>query len=1047
MKKVLFALSFMVLVGLQALAQTTNVTGTVTDAADGFPIPGVSVFVKGTTIGTVTTPDGTYTLSVPNDAAAIVFSFVGMTTQEVAYTGQTTIDAVMQSEAMDVDEVLVVAYGTAKKSTFTGSAVQMKAEELEQLPVATVTDALQGKSTGLQINSSSGDPGSGSTVRIRGIGSLNAASDPLYVIDGVAVNAGNVSELSDGGDDLAPTDVLSTINPNDIESMTVLKDASATAIYGARAANGVILITTKKGKKGQRAQITFDAKWGVTQLPPGRGYDLMSSADHYKTYFDAYMASGLTAAEANAETISALANNNPYNVAAPLGADGNPVSGARIITDTDWVDEVFRNGSVQEYNLSARGGSEKTTYFLSFGYSDTEGIVTGSEFSRYSTRINLESELTDWVTVGTNTSLSFTDQTRTVGAGAGAAATRNALLYPNAVSVYEKDADGNVIVDGSGNPVYNFVNPVSMDFNPLFTVDNDIYNTKNYRVLSSAYGIIDFSQFVEGLKFRTDNSIDFYTVEDFQFYNPFHGNAAGDLKGRGYSYGTWNSLWSSSNKLLYNKSMGAHTFDVLAGFEASENTTRGNMAHATGYAVYGDVVLPALANAANYQGASSYEDKWSMYSWIARVNYDFNDKYYLSASFRNDASSRFGANKRNGSFYSLGGSWRITQENFMSDVNWIDNLKLRASYGTSGNDQIGLYDYTTNFSSWNYDGMAGNALFKPGNPDLSWESSKSTTIGIDYTVLNGRLDGSIEWYNRVTSDLLYEVPISMVSGFENVIKNSAEIKNSGVEFNINYTAIQNTNFTWNIGLNYTANTNEITYLPTEEQINGTKIWREGGSIYDFYLREYAGVDETTGSALYYKDIEDEEGNPTGERELTDDYNTATRYVVGTSQPDGYGGLNNVFTYKGLSLSANLFFSHGGEILDVVEADLVNDGNDKGFQLSNKQLNSWKQAGDQTDVPVFQPGVLSNSNGLSTRYMYDATFMKLKTVTLSYQFPRSITDKLRINNLSVYASGNNLWVWTKDSDFEGFDPEVGLNGLTNYVTPNPTTMVFGVKIGL
>jgi TonB-linked SusC/RagA family outer membrane protein len=461
-----------------------------------------------------------------------------------------------------------------------------------------------------------------------------------------------------------------------------------------------------------------------------------------------------------------------------------------------------------------------------------------------------------------------------------------------------------------------------------------------------------------------------------------------------------------------------------------------------------DVVLPALPNAANYQGASSYEDKWSMYSWIARVNYDFNDKHYLSASFRNDASSRFGANKRNGSFYSIGGSWRITQEDFMSDVTWVDNLKLRASYGTSGNDQIGLYDYTTNFSSWNYDGIAGNALFKPGNPDLSWESSKSTTIGLDYTVLNGRLDGSIEWYNRVTSDLLYEVPISMVSGFENVIKNSAEVKNTGIEFNINYTAIQNANFTWNIGLNYTANTNEITYLPTEEQINGTKLWKEGGSIYDFYLREYAGVDSETGQAQFYKDILDEEGNPTGERELTTEYNSATRYVVGSSQPDGYGGFNNVFTYKGFTLSANLFFSHGGDILDVVEADLVNDGNDKGFQLSNKQLNSWKQSGDITDVPQFRPGVLSNSNGSeSTRYLYDATFMKLKAVTISYQFPRSITDKLRLNNLSVYASGNNLWVWTKDSDFEGFDPEVGLNGLTNYVTPNPTTMVFGVKIGL
>ncbi len=1031
-------------------AQVKSITGTVKSTEDASGIPGVSVSVKGTTIGTVTNLDGVYQVDIPEDAKTLVFSFVGMKSQEVLIAGKTKIDVVMQPESIGVDEVMVVAYGTVKKSTFTGSATQMKGEDLENLPVVTITDALQGKSTGLQINSSTGDPGSGSTVRIRGIGSMKAKSDPLYVIDGVAVNAGNVSQLYDKDypDEVAAMDILSSINPNDIESMTVLKDASATAIYGARAANGVILITTKGGVKGKKAQINFDAKWGISKLPSGRGYDLMNSADYYKTYFDAYIADGKTVAEANSKTIADLANNNPYNIDEPLGANGKPVTGAKLINDTDWVDEVFRTGKVQEYNLSARGGNEKTTYFVSMGYSDTEGIVEGSEFTRYSARVNLDTELNDWVNIGTNTSLSYTNQDRTVASTAGAAATRNALLYPNAVGVYKKNDDGSVKMDGKGNPEYNFNNPVSMDFNPLFTVNNDIYNTKNYRVLSAVYAEIDLKEFVPGLKFRTDNSIDFYTVEDFQFYNPFHGNAAGDLKGRGYSYGTWNSLWSTSNKFTYSKSIDRHSFDVLAGFESSENSLRANFAHATGYAVYGDVVLPALANAANYQNASSWNDKWSMYSYIGRINYDFDNKYYVSISYRNDASSRFGANNRKGSFYSVGASWRISQEEFIKDLTWVDNLKLRGSYGTSGNDQIGLYDYKVNFSSWNYDGMAGNALFKPGNPNLSWESSKSTTVGVDFMLLDGKLDGSFEWYNRVTSDLLYEVPISMVSGFENVIKNSAEVKNSGIEFSLNYMAIQTNNFSWNIGVNYTANTNEIKYLPTPEQINDTKIWREGGSIYDFYLREYVGVDTETGKAQFYKDILDDNGEPTGEREITNDYSKATRYAVGSSQPDGYGGFNNVFSYKGLSLSANIFFSHGGDILDVVEAELVNDGNDKGYQLSNKQLNSWKNPGDKTDVPQFQPGILTNSNGSeSTRYLYDATFIKLKAVTLAYQFPKSIVNRLKLSKLSVYASGNNLWVWTKDKNFDGFDPEVGLAGLTNYKTPNPAAVVFGVKIGL
>ncbi len=1041
-------LVLMAFLGLNWAAAQTTVKGTVTAKEDGSAIPGATVSVKGFSgVGTITDFDGGFSLEVPKDAKALVVSFVGYADQEVEYTGQSTLQVKLERSDVGLEEVMVVAYGTVKKTTFTGSATQLKADQLEELPVATVTDALQGRSSGLQINSSSGDPGSGSTVRIRGIGSLNASSDPLYVIDGVPVNSGNVSELYDSTDpdDVAATDVLSTINPSDIASMTVLKDASATALYGARAANGVVLITTKQGKRGAKARINVDAKWGISQLPSGRGYNLMNSRDYYKLVFDAYMAGGSTSEEANASTISYLGGNNPYNVANPLDAQGRTVSGARVITDTDWVDEVFRQGSVREYNISAAGGTEKSTYFLSVGYSNTEGIVTGTDFSRYSTRMNLNSDLNDWLKVGTNTTLAFTDQKRTVGAGAGAAATRNALLFPSSVPVFMKDAKGNIIKDGTEKPQYNFSNPVSPDFNPLYTVANDKYETKNYRAISNVYAEVDFSSFIEGLKFRTDNSVDFYTVEDFQFYNPFHGNAA-DMNGRGYSYGTWNLLWQTSNKLTYSKKIEKHTFDILAGFEASENTERGNFAHVTDYALYGSVVLPALDNAAKYNDAGSHEDKWSMYSYLGRLNYNFNDRYYLSTTFRSDASSRFGKNNRVGTFYSFGGSWRVSEEEFMSSLTWVDNLKLRASYGSSGNDQIGLYKYDTNFSSWNYDGIPGNALYQPGNPNLSWETSISTTIGLDYDILDNRLSGSVEWYDRVTKDLLYDVPISRVSGFEEVTSNAAEVKNSGFEFSVNYLAIEANDFSWEVGVNYTANVNEILSLPTEEQINGTKVWREGGSIYDFYIEEFVGVDPQTGSPLYYSDKLDEEGNPTGEREIVDNYNSASRYVVGSAQPDGYGGVTNVFKYKGFTLSANLFFSHGGKILDNVEMDLLNDGNNGGNQLSIKQVDSWKQPGDITKVPVFNPVNTNNSNARSTRYLYDATFAKLKTVTLSYQLPKSVISRANLSNVSVYVSGNNLFVWTQDEGYEGYDPEVGLNGLTNYVTPNPTTFVGGIKIG-
>ncbi|MFA8433756.1 MAG: SusC/RagA family TonB-linked outer membrane protein [Marinifilaceae bacterium] len=1046
MKKSLFSLLILCFIGLQSvLAQTREVSGVVTSADDGLSIPGTSVFVKGTSVGTTTDFDGKYSLKVPEDAKTLVFSFVGMTTQEVEITSS-TINVVMKSDAISVDEVMVVAYGTAKKSTFTGAATQVKAEELENIPVPTFTEALQGNASGIQVNSASGDPGSGSTIRIRGIGSLNADSGPLYVVDGIVINSGNVSQLhdKDDPDGLAATDVLSTINPSDIESMTVLKDASATSIYGARAANGVVLITTKRGKSG-KAKINFDAKLGVSYLP-NKGYDLMSSGQYFKHYYDAFRAQGLSVEKANAETIAALSANNPYNVANPYDAKGNLVAGAKLLTNTDWIDKVFRTGKSQEYNLSAAGGTEKTSYFISLGYSDQEGIVGGTNFERISTRINLESELSNRLKVGTNTSLTYTDQSRASASSSGASSVYNALMYANAIPVYKLDSKGKPRVDDKGNKIYNFANPVSQDFNPLYTVENDTYNTKTYRVLSGIYGVLNLDDLVEGLEFRTDESIDFYTVDDFQFYNPFHGNGP-SVNGRGYAFGTWNTYWTTSNKLTFDKTINDHHFNVLVGFEASENRERVVEAQATQYAIYGDVVLSELANAAQYESAGSAVNKWSMMSYLARVNYDLKNKYYLSLSWRNDGSSRFGKDKRHGNFFSLGASWRVSEEDFMSDIAWVDNLKLRGSYGTSGNDQVGLYDYITNFSSWNYDGNPGNALYKPGNANLGWEESASLTLGLDYTLFSNRLSGSLEYYNRKTSDLLYKTPISLVSGFSTVIKNSAEMKNYGVEFMIDYRAIDRGDFSWDLGFNITKNENEIVSLPVDQQVNGSKIWKEGGSMHDFYLLKWAGVDSKTGAPLWYKKVEDENGKETGELTTTSNRNSADRFNVGSAQPDFYGGIQNTFVYKNWTLSANVYFSVGGYILDNVEADLLNDGNKLGSQLSKKQLNSWTPKNTNTNVPIFIPRNSNDSNyNLSDRYLYDATYAKLKAVTLSHNFAKNITQKLGVSKLTMYVSGNNLLTWKKDSDFEGFDPEVGLDGKTGYVTPNPRTFIIGVKLG-
>ncbi len=1011
------------LVGNIAFAQSKEISGVVLDE-NNLELPGASVIVKGKSVGTTTDFEGNFAIQA-SEGDVIEIGFIGYLTVELNVGENTSYIVKLVPDTKALDEVIVVGYGKVNKESFTGSATQVKGTDIAAVAVPTITDALQGQSAGLQITSANGDPGSGSTMRIRGIGSMKTNSAPLYVIDGAIVSGG-----------------ITSINPNDIASMTVLKDASATAIYGARAANGVILITTKTGKKGS-VNISLDTKFGVYQLP-NRGYNLMSSADHYKHYYDYFRSEGVPMDQSNAYVLQVLSGNNPYNMINPLDDNGNVVDGARIITNTDWVDEVFRTGKTQEYNVSASGGTENTNYFISLGYADTEGIVKGANFTRYNFRLNLNTKLTKRITLGTNSSFYYTDRESGARGSSGAAPTRNALLYPNAVSVYEIDSEGNVQYDENGKPIYNFNNPVSRDYNPLFTIENDIASSKVYRLLSNMYLNVDLGFLLNGLSFRTDNSVDFNTLKSFSFDNPFHGDGSA-VGGRGSSSGTWNSLITTSNRFNYKKAFGDHKFEVLAGFEASQNQTNTNYAEATSYAVYADVVLPELGNATTPVGASSSESKWSMLSYLGRVNYDYHDRYYFSASIRRDGSSRFGENKRFGTFYSLGASWRLSEEEFMNNATWLDNLKLRASYGTSGNDQIGMFAYLANFQDADYDGNPGVILYRPGNKELSWETSKSATFGVDFAMFAHRLSGTIEYYNRKTDDLLYNVPISMSSGFDSVTRNSASLKNSGIEITLDYRLMKVGDFAWDMGINYTINKNVITYLPTGEDVLHTKIWKEGGSVYDFYLRDYAGVDKNDGLAMWYKDVLDGDGKPTGDREPTKDYNEATRYVVGSSQPDGYGGFNNTFTYKGFSLNANVFFSNGGKILDFVEMDLMNDGNKVGYQMIDEAKNAWKNPGDVTDVPRFNVMDKTSSNMMSTRYLYDATYVKLKAVTLAYQIPTSFAKKLGMTSMSTYISGNNLFVWVKDKGFKGFDPEVGLTGQTGYVTPNPSSLVMGVKL--
>jgi len=1019
------------------LAQPRTITGTITDQ-DGLPLPGVSITVPGTTIGATTNTDGKYEITVTESAEFLVFSFVGMSQQKILIGNQTVINVTLEKVATGIDEILVIGYGIAKKSTFTGSASNVDFSELEDKPVTSFEKALKGSVSGLQITSSNGQPGNGTSVRIRGIGSINASSEPLYVVDGVPVMSGELETKGEYVYRVGQHNILASMNPDDIESITVLKDASATSIYGARAANGVVLITTKKGKAGE-GKIEFKSNFGLSSLPKS-GYNFMNSSEYYKYYYDAYLASGLSSTDANAQTAATIGY-QPYNLTEPYDASGNLVSGANLLIDTDWMDELFRTAKSQEYSLSASGAADKTNYFISGSYLNQEGVALGSDFERFGTRINLASDIKEYLSVGTNSMFSYSDQNAPPTINQASNPIRNAILYPNGIPVYMIDANGNTIIGDDGNPVYNFNSPIFPDMNPVYNSKNDIYNLETYRLLSNVYAEL---RFLNDFKFKSVGSVDYNYVDQFSFFNPYHGNSAG--LGQGSAFGKMGYLLTNSNVLTYDKRFDAHRINFVGGMECSKYRYRQISASAEGYPILGKQLLPELNNASVYTGAGSLENTWSSVSYFSRLNYDFKDRYYVSLSLRRDGSSKFGPEKQYGNFYSVSASWRITQEEFMSSLSWVNDFKIRASYGTSGNDNIGYYDYLGLYSTgWNYNGASGILHSQLPNPYLSWEENKSTNIGLEFKLFD-RISGTIDYYTRLTDNLLYEKPISPVTGFNSVYSNDASIKNSGVEFELKADLIQSDDLYWNIGFNISSNNNEIVSVPNDEYVNNNFIWKEGESLYTFYIKEWAGVDPANGNPLWYMDELDGTGNPTGNKVTTNNYNQATKYEIGDALPDAFGSFNSLVSHKGFDLSFSIYYSLGGKILDAVEMDLMHDGRYPGYQMLTDANDAWTTEKTNTDVPAFILNNTTLSNDVSTRFLYDATYIKLSNVTLSYNLPKNIVSKVKLNNVRVFASLDNIYTWMK-SDFKFYDPEVGLNATTGYSIPNTRTTSFGIKIDL
>lgn len=1029
MKKLL-VLFFCMLISLSnAYAQNAGkVSGVVMSSDDGQPLVGASVVIAGTKTGTVTDTDGRFTVTLPNGKAKLRITMIGMITKEVAAKNGMTV--IMDPDSKQLEDVMVVAYGTVKKSAFTGSATEVNADKIKT-PAASIDKGLTGQIAGLQVISQSGQPGSATTFRVRGSGSLSASNEPLIVIDGVAITNQEYSEVAYENDN--SSNVLSSLNPNDIESLTVLKDAAAAALYGSRAANGVIVITTKSGQAG-KTKVTVDAKYTTSSLA-GK-YDMMSSGDYFKTLYKSYLSKGNSVEESNALAAGTLTH-NPYNVTNPYDASGNLVSGAKLVVNTDWQDEVFNPASTYDVNASVSGGFNKTKYFFSVGYLDQDGISPSANYKRYSGSFNASSEANSWLTVGLNAKFSYGIQRTEVAGGAGASPLMNAVQFPNAVPVYVVDINGNPVLDADGNKQYNYNNPTSRDFNPLSIPYMDHNNAKLARFIGSAFAEI---KLYDGLKFKTTFSPDFLYNNEHRYWNKYHGNGPA-YNARLDKFHTTDMAYTFTNTLNYSKLFAEkHQVNVMAGMEYWQSTYE--YLETGGRDILGD--FEELSAAGTAFSPKSYTDKETMISYFGRAEYAYDERYNVSASLRTDGSSVFGSDKHWGTFWSVGGAWRINKEQFMKDYDWIDNLKLRVSYGTSGNKNgMGAYASKGLFTldaDYKYGSDTGVLLSQLENSKLSWEQQKMFNVGLDFSFLN-RFYGSLDYFHKTSDGLLYSYPLAIQNGLTTVNLNAAKVANYGWELVLGCNILKDTPVKWNIELNASLIKDEIKDLYGDNDVKKTdngKIWTVGYSQYEFYMPTWAGVDSNNGDPLWYK----------ADGTTTNNYSEAEWKRQGRSTPDIYGGIHNTVTYKNFELSAQINYSIGGKVYDGIYAAMMNEGNTMGYNLHKDELNAWTTAGQNTGVPRFEVNNNNNSNSLSTRFLFNATNVRLQNLTLAYHLPSDlgIFSKV-ITGGRVYISGDNLITLFKDN-WKGYDDIdiFGIQGYSSYPSiPTPRSFTIGASL--
>ncbi len=1023
MNRVLHVLLFLFIIGTGAInAQSTRVTGLVTDATDGSPIPGASILVKGTTTGTITSFDGNYSLEVPADATTLIFSFIGMKSQEITFTGQSVINVVLQVESIGVEEVVVSAYGTKGKVGLKGAMSVVTAKDLEQVPVASFDQMLQGKTTGLQIASGSGQPGSSSTkVRIRGTGSIMGGNEPLYVVDGVPIEAG----------------AFASLNANDFETVTVLKDASSTAIYGSRASNGVILITTKNGVEG-KTTVNVRHQSGVS-IKSSEKFEMMNTNE--KLWFEEIAQKGPG---------WEFSQNNPmYSSLSTEAREAQDSELSRLRTiNTNWEDIFFRMGQTHSTEANFSGGNKKTKFYASIQKFYQEGLSERSDLSRYAGRLNLEHNISDKFKIGIRSSLGNSNSNLIESEGG------IALMNPFAAVYLANPWENPYLQDGSPNSgSYLYTNPeldetqnglrynsyrntganvLDQMQNSTYMVEetkfvgafNFVWNINEYLSAKTQYGL-DYRQTITEREVRPEALT---SLESGDYDEPRQGSMS-------KSYGRRDET-NFTNTLDYKRMLGEdHLVTVVVGTEYINRKIS-----TFGFTGYGlDVKRPgSLAGITSGTDDNDFipsvggsETERALFSMFSLFNYTFKDKYTFSGSLRRDGSSAFGADHKYATLYSAGLTWDVTREDFIASKEWINNLKFRISYGLTGN-QDGLDDFETltTWQTYQYNNQDGYALLRSGDPTLKWEIAKKFNVGFDYNLFANRLNGSFDVYNDITDDLFIDQNFSSWAGIPGNSKktNAGKVRNRGIELLINYDIVRRNSLKWSVGANFSYNDNEILDLGQVTDFEyGTSIVKEGLPLGSHYMVKWGGVNPANGNALYY----------TKDGDLTENYSSDDSVAkFGTSNAPFTGGFNTSVSYKGIELSAQFSFAQGFSRFNN-QSYFMENPDFAQYNMSRDMLNVWQSPGDITEIQS-----VTSTRQFSSKDIEDASYLRFRNLTLAYNLPKAILNKVGVvNHFRLYAQAQNLFTWTK---WTGFDPEDS-NNIASFEYPTPRILSVGIDV--